>query len=238
MRLFGLRTAFIAAAACAAVCAAIGWQLAVTDNSLFLDGCAAERVKDADAVRIDKTVQAIFFVLIYIVHLISCAALRWSRRAAFFLHLRFFASYGLRSAVYALIVLPLGKSLPFAACGTDKSISGHAHMFIFHILLLLVHNWLLIPLLFSGSSTAVQIAGGVSALALQVGSMALSRTLRGGFHSLRHVLLGGVAALATLGVYMVVDAALQRALLPATEWSKLCEVDTGGSAAASERKRD
>ena len=189
----------------------------------IFDACAAEREhgNNERVRRADKAAQALYYKLYYFTFGVA------SVRLALFLpgrgkHLIAFGmlaavvTHGLRLGLYFKAILPLGRLVDRTRCGTTKGVSGHTHMYATHTAYAcwFVYVHVLRPhlafatwrarqgLVAKNDKSAWEWVSNLIALPLillaYVSCWQLSITYGHGYHSLRHVLYGLLAAAASV----------------------------------------
>ena len=211
---------------------------AFIDEFYSIDGCYTKFIdKSENANVLDKYTQTLFFSVSFVAFMTipfpnmdkdSFSSL--AKRL-----LEFLVSYLFRYAIYLLLVRPIGDILPYKACLTQKSISGHTHMYAFHIGLNFYYfcmyltnknktkdnnvykykiTWL-IKDIYSTVATIIFMA------TLTVGILSINTTYYGGYHSPRHMIQGFIAAIESIISYILV----RKIILEKFNWFEKFESD-------------
>lgn len=211
---------------------------AFIDEFYSIDACYAEFIdKSANATLLDKHTQALFFS-VYFVAFMTIPFPKMNKDSFSSLAkrlLEFLISYLFRHLIYLLLVHPIGDILPYKACLTRKSISGHTHMYSFHIGLNFYYfcmyltnknksnsnnaskykiTWL-IKDIYSTISTIIFMA------TLILGIASISKTYYGGYHSPRHMIQGFIVAIESVVSYIL----FRKIYLEKSNWVENFESD-------------
>ena len=204
---------------------------AFIDEFYSIDTCYAEFIdKSANASLLDKYTQTLFFS-VYFVAFMTIPFPKMDKDSFSSLAkrlLEFFISYLFRYTIYLLLVQPVGDVLPYKACLTQKSISGHTHMYSFHTGLNFYYfcmyltnknknnknnvskyriTWL-IKDIYSTISTIIFMA------TLIIGTASISKTYYGGYHSPRHMIQGFIVAIESIVSYIL----FRKIILEKSNW--------------------
>ena len=188
----------------------------------WLDTCATDsrgrQYTEVDMYNFDKRAQRQYFSLMYAT--LSCtiffATACWKRPrrrdvgGRFGLLLLWFMDAILahiyRLLHYSFIILPLGFWLENPNCGTNKSISGHTHMFIYHNL------YVMLVLFLDPPTPSIAVTGNTWSEILSIAFFcatavfsvyALDMTYSYGYHSPRHMLYGAAAGVLSWASYAI-----------------------------------
>ena len=189
---------------------------AFIDEFYYIDRCytgSADKSKLAGT--LDKYRQAHFFSIYFLsVMVVPTLAIGSTKTVAKRLF-DFVSSYLFRYAVYLTIVHPLGNIIPYSACLTKKSISGHTHMYTYHIGLALHDFCLLIVEKKKATSREKRgmcswasdlhffLSSAIFFCSFAFGILAIRETYVGGYHSPRHIIQGFIVGIETIMLYIM-----------------------------------
>ena len=188
---------------------------AFIDEFYSIDLCyIAKPDKSESAHILDKHMQAIFFST-YFIAFMSIPFPKEGFNGIGKRFFEFFISHAFRYIIYILFVNPVGDFLPYNACLTRKSISGHTHMYGYHIGLIFYMFCMyltnankedksgrskcfwLVNNIFSIGATIIFI------FTLITGIISMNKTYYGGYHSPRHMIQGLITAIETIFLYIL-----------------------------------
>ena len=194
MRLFAVTVVFASAFACLSV-----FEISAD----WLDSCVTPAVKNEETRLTDKQNQRNFFVLYYcVLFLILLGNHRWSVPQLGSVLIEAVASHAFRYGVYVWGVYPVGMMQPWNSCGTLKSVSGHAHMYTFHGVLLVYFYVLCRDRKFYWGCCFRTFVFILTVLVSTAVLWSISKTFFGGYHSPRHVLQGLLTGILTAMSYI------------------------------------
>ena len=194
MRLFAATVIFASALACLSV-----FEISAD----WLDSCATSAVKNEETRLMDKQNQRIYFALHYgAMFLILLGNQRLSARQFGSVLIEAVVSHAFRYGVYVWGVYPVGITQPWNSCGTLKSVSGHAHMYTFHgVLLIYFYVFCRDRGFYRGCCTRTFVLI-LTLLASTAVLSSISKTFSGGYHSPRHMLQGLLTGILTAISYI------------------------------------
>ena len=189
---------------------------AFIDEFYYIDRCytgAADKSKLAGT--LDKYRQALFFSIYFLSVMVVPTLAIGSINTLTKRLVDFVSSYLFRYAVYLTIVHPLGDIFPYSGCLTNKSISGHTHMYTYHIGLALHDFCLLIVEKKKATGREKRgkcswasdlhffISSAIFFCCFAFGILAIRETYVGGYHTPRHMIQGFIVAIETIMLYIM-----------------------------------